>query len=184
MCGATGLIMVTGSILLLYRGVIKLSEKSVDSALEAKFRDQIRVNIRNPALGLFAIGFLFFALALYFGKAQERSVVLRGHITTSGAPDAAVEGIIVKLRSIEWPIPVPSNGQIEVTVEPLEKLVVEICAPGYTPDHWKYSMLAHDARNGHLTMDTPKFTPATGLSLPMPGGQPPPACPKDPGGTG
>jgi hypothetical protein len=81
MCGVAGVVMVVGSILLLYRGVIKLGEKSAGTALEAEFKDQLKINIRNPALGLFAIGFFFFVLALYFAKHEEGGpLVVTAHI--------------------------------------------------------------------------------------------------------
>ena len=50
MCGATGLVMVVGSILMLYQGVIKLSSRASNHALEAEFRNQLKLYIRNPAL--------------------------------------------------------------------------------------------------------------------------------------
>jgi hypothetical protein len=168
MCGATGVIMVVGSILLLYQGVIKLGEKAAESALEAQFKDQIRVNIRNPALGLFAIGFSFFVLALYFARPQEGSpVVLSGHIKI-----ADVGGIIVRLKSDEWPITVSSEGEIFTTVQPLEKLEVVIDAPGYRPPRWVHQIRPDEARNGHVQIATPEFTPATGLLLSRPFGGP------------
>src|SRR6266511_252143 len=76
MCGATGAVMVVGSILLLYQGVIKLSEQSTGRAVEAEFKNQLKINIRNPALALFAIGFAFFGLALYFGKSDSGPLIV------------------------------------------------------------------------------------------------------------
>src|SRR5260370_41263064 len=81
LCGFTGLVMVVGSIALLYQGVIKLSERSTGTAIEAEFKNQLKVNVRNPALGLFAIGFAFFLLALYFARPREwEPLVISGHI--------------------------------------------------------------------------------------------------------
>jgi hypothetical protein len=164
MCGATGAIMVLGSILLLYQGVIKLSERASGSALEAQFKDQVRINIRNPALGLFGIGFSFFLLALYFAKPQEgRPVVLTGHIQIADAG-----GILVRLKSDEWPITVSSEGEIFTTVQPLEKLALVIEAPGYRPQKWIHQIRPDEAKNGHIQIATPQFTPATAIFLPKP----------------
>ncbi len=164
MCGATGAIMVVGSIILLYQGAIKLSEKATGSALEAQFRDQIKVNVRNPALGLFAIGLAFFALALYFAKPQEGNpVILSGQIKI-----ADVGGIIVKLKSDEWPITVSSEGEISTTVQPLEKLEVVIDAPGYTPHRWVHQIRPEEARNGRVNIAIPEFTPAANVFFAKP----------------
>jgi hypothetical protein len=86
MCGATGAVMVFGSILLLYLGAIKLSKQDAGHALEAEFKNQLKVNIRNPALGLFIIGFVFFGLALFFAKPEgvnRRRTLTPGHIVAS-----------------------------------------------------------------------------------------------------
>ena len=170
MCGATGVVMVVGSILLLYQGVIKLSERAADGALEAQFKDQIRINIRNPALGLFAIGFFFFALALYFANGQEERakaglggpVVLSGHIRVGGVQSIA-DGIEVKLVSDESPMKVSTQGEISMTVQPLEKLVVEIRAPGYRPSKWVHPIRSDEQKNGRVQIPDAEFTPATGL---------------------
>ena len=70
--------MVIGSITLLYKGAIQLSEMNTGHALEAEFKNQLKVNVRNPALGLFVIGFAFFGLALYFAKPESEPLVIRG----------------------------------------------------------------------------------------------------------
>ena len=76
LCAITGCIMVIASILLLYLGAIRLSEKGVGSALQAKYKNLLHIQVRNPALGLFAIGLAFFALALYFAKPEERGTLV------------------------------------------------------------------------------------------------------------
>jgi hypothetical protein len=165
MCGTTGAIMVVGSIFLLYQGVIKLSEKSVGSALEAEFKNQLKINVRNPALGLFAIGFSFFVLALYFAKPGEGSglLVVAGHIKI-----ASVEGILVKLKSEEWPIAVSSEGEIFSTIQPLEKLALMIEAPGYKPAKWYHPIKSDEAKNGRIQMRIPEFFPSPGIDLTKP----------------
>ncbi len=168
MCGATGAIMVVGSILLLYQGVIKLSEKSVGSALEAEFKNQLKVNIRNPALGLFGIGFSFFALALYFAKPEGGPLVVSGHIKI-----ANVEGILVRLKSEEWPITVSSEGDIFSTIQPLEKLAVIIEAPGYRPPRWFHPIKPDEARNGRIEINIPEFFAVPGIDLTKPKFDPP-----------
>jgi hypothetical protein len=164
MCGITGAVMVVGSILLLYQGVFKLSEKSTGTAIEAEFKNLLRVNVRNPALGLFAIGFSFFALALYFAKQDQKDpVVFTGHIKIGD-----VTGILVKLRSEEWPLSVSSEGEIFTTLQPLEKLAVVIEAPGYRPAKWFHPIRPDEAKNGRVEMHIPEFVPAQEIVLTNP----------------
>jgi hypothetical protein len=165
LCGVTGLIMVVGSIVLLYQGVIKLGERSSGTALEAEFKNQLKVNVRNPALGLFAIGFSFFLLALYFAKPKEwEPIVIRGHIRI---PDAG--SILVKLKTEEWPMQISSEGGIYATIQPLEKLVILIDAPGYRPSKWYHQLMPKEAINGRIEIkDIPEFMPTSGAVLGSP----------------
>ena len=66
-CQAAGIIILMGSIILLYKGRIKLTEAVGNSnlnqeqernAFEAKINGIISVKAQTPALGLFALGFL------------------------------------------------------------------------------------------------------------------------------
>jgi hypothetical protein len=162
MCGATGAVMVIGSILLLYQGVIKLSERNSGRALEAEFKNQLKINIRNPALGLFAIGFAFFGLALYFAKPEGGPLVVSGNIKI-----ADIDGLVVRLKSEEWPITISSGGEISTTIQPLEKLSVVIEAPpGYRPSRWLHQIKPDEAKNGRIRIvDIPEFKLASGTAL-------------------
>lgn len=155
LCAVTGLIMIVGSLLLLYRGVIKLSEKVSGSQIEAEFKDQLKVNVRNPALGLFVIGFAFFALALYFGNVEVQPIEFRGVIT-----GAEADHLKVRVRVDEWPVRVSSDGKILETVRPSleEKLSVEILAPGYQPARWTVNIEPSDARRGRIVVKPPAFS--------------------------
>jgi hypothetical protein len=90
-------------------------------------------------------------------------VVLSGQIRI---PD--VEGVLVRLQSDEWPITVSSEGEIFTTVQPIEKLAVVVEAPGYRPPRWVHQIRPDEARDGHIRIDTPVFTPATGIFLAKP----------------
>src|SRR5229473_8184122 len=163
MCGATGLVMVVGSILMLYQGVIKLSSRASNHALEAEFRNQLKLYIRNPALALFVIGFAFFGLALYFAKPVDGPLVVSGQIKID-----EIEGVIVRLKSEEWPITVSSGGEIFTTIQPLEKLSIIIEAPGYRPPKWYHQIKPTEARNGHVEISVPEFKLAAGMALTTP----------------
>jgi hypothetical protein len=163
MCGVAGIVMVVGSILLLYQGAIKLHEKGSAHAIEAEFKNQLKVNVRNPALGLFAIGFAFFGLALYFAKPERGPMVVSGQIKI-----ADVGGILVRLKSEEWPISVSSEGEIFTTIEPLEKLSVVIEAPGYRPPKWYHQIKPHEVKNGRIHINIPEFHAVSGTALTKP----------------
>lgn len=163
MCALTGVVMVVGSILLLYQGVIKLSERSTGRALEAEFKNQLRINIRNPALALFAIGFAFFGLALYFGKVDNGPLTVSGQIKI-----ADIDGVIVRLKSEEWPITVSSGGEIFTTFQPLERLSVLIDAPGYRPPKWYHQIKPHELKNGRIQINVPEFERVSGTALTRP----------------
>ncbi len=163
LCAATGAVMVVGSIVLLYQGVIKLGGKDSGRALEADFRNQLKINIRNPALGLFTIGLAFFGLALYYAKPAEGPLVVSGRIKI-----ADIDGVIVRLKSEEWPITLSSAGDIYTTVQPLEKLSVVIDAPGYRPQKWFHQIKPDEARNGRVEIAIPEFTRALGTVLTKP----------------
>jgi hypothetical protein len=153
-CAAAGLFMVIGSIALLYKGAIQLSEKDPGQALEAEFKDQLRVNVRTPALALFVIGFAFFGLALFFAKPPEsESVVIKGHIKI-----ADIEGLRVTLISDAMPISVESDGEILATIQPVEHLSVLIePPPGYQPHKQAY-LIKKYVKHGQFEIPAPEFT--------------------------
>lgn len=161
MCGGAGIVMVVGSLLLLYQGVIKLSEKNAGTALEAEFKNQLKINVRNPALGLFAIGFFFFALALYFAKRGEgEPLIISAHIKIENIGD-----ISVKLQTEESKILISSEGRIHTTIHPLEKLLIVAEAPGYTPKTWVHPMRSDEVKNGRIEINFPPFTRPLGVML-------------------
>jgi hypothetical protein len=195
MCAAAGIAMVLGSILLLYRGVIELGGKVAGNALEAQFKDQMKINIRNPALVLFTIGFLFFVLAVYFATREEDArrseeytnreasiakreqeiskreeeigreklspIIISGHIT--GADIS-----FVKLQSEETQFKVSTDGEVFMTVQPIEKLILVIDAQGYKPSQWVHRFRPDEAHNGQVHIN-PEFVPeeATRLRRPI-----------------
>jgi hypothetical protein len=163
MCGATGAMMVLGSIWLLYLGAIKLGGSGAGHALEAEFKNQVKINVRNPALGLFALGLAFFGLALYFAKPEGGPLVVSGQIKISD-----IDGVIVKLKSEEWPITISSGGEIFTTIQPLERLSVVIDAPGYRPPKWFHQIKPHEAKNGRIEIDIPEFKLSSGTALSKP----------------
>ena len=156
LCGVTGVVMVVGSMLLLYHGVIKLRERVSGTEIEAEFRNQLKINVRNPALALFLIGFLFFGLALYFAQPGEIAPIkLTGHVE-----GADVDSITIRIKVAEFPVRVSSDGEITDTLRASlhEKLSVEILAPGHKPARWTNVIKPEDALRGVIIIQPPNFT--------------------------
>jgi len=129
-----GIIMVTGGIILLYKGSIKLEVAAKDPALTLElFQKHLKLTTSVPALGLFVIGFLFIGLSIYFAReTTARSIELQGETTVVDEP---VSGFV----RIEWPIPM-HNGKVHYVFRPqLDVFWLNISAPGYVPFYRSYS---------------------------------------------
>jgi hypothetical protein len=166
LCGVTGSLMVLGSLLLLYRGVIQLEAKVQGTAIEAEFKNQLRVNIRNPALGLFGIGFAFFALALFESHPHDLGpgdlVQLEGNVSLVGT-DTVGNIATARIYGGDMPVPLPSNGRFFVSVRPVEHLILEVRAPGY--QIWTDTIDPEQAKEGRVTLAIPPLKPASGTPL-------------------
>ncbi|HEU0209183.1 MAG TPA: hypothetical protein VIE89_20920 [Candidatus Binatia bacterium] len=76
-----GVIMVIGCIILLREGVIKLSEIADKGKSVFEIKNFIKFTTSYPALGMFLIGVVFVALALYFTKpAIDMPIRITGHL--------------------------------------------------------------------------------------------------------
>lgn len=125
----SGIIMVLGGIVLLYKGAIKLEVASKDPALTVEmFERKLKLTTHAPALGLFVIGLLFVVSAIYF--AQTTAVK---KIPVIGIAENVEGDISVTVRS-EWPVPA-HQGKVQHVIRPnLDVLWVQVSAPGYIPD--------------------------------------------------
>ena len=145
-----------------------------------RYRTGLRVELLfegEPSLRWrWPVGFFFFALALYFARTAEvHPLVVTGHIKI-----ADTGGLLVRLKSEDWPMPVSSDGEIYATVQPMERLAVQIEAPGYKPARWYYALRPEDEKNGRVEIHLPEFTLATGTSLTQSKFEKPPRLPADP----
>src|ERR1700682_2967717 len=80
------------------------------------------------------------SISLYFAKPVDGRVFVSGQIKID-----EIEGVIVRLKSEEWPITVSSGGEIFTTIQPLEKLSIIIEAPGYRPPKWDHHIKPTEA---------------------------------------
>ena len=126
----------------------------------------VMVNVRNPALGLFVMGFMFFLLALWMVRPPDvNPIEFRGEISGADA-----DSLTVRIKVDDWPVRVGSDGRIADTVRPnlVEKLSVEILAPGHTPARWRKAIEAAQARKGLIEIRPPAFAQVVPRPAPDP----------------
>ena len=124
---ASGIIMVLGGIVLLYKGAIKLEVASRDPALTVEmFERRLKLTTHAPALGLFIIGLLFVALSIYFAQPP-----IVNEIPVKGIVENIEDNITVKVKSKDWDVEA-HKGKVHDVIHPnLDVLWVVISAPGY-----------------------------------------------------
>ena len=64
-------IVMLGSLILLWTGAVKLTGAEVDQGVKFEFMKTWRVETRNPALGLFAVGILCLCVAVWCAQSQN-----------------------------------------------------------------------------------------------------------------
>ncbi len=125
-----GLIMIGGSMLLLYRGSITLDSASRDGTLSIEVLDSFKATTRNPALGLFLIGLVFFIVAAWFAQVGAlKKLTIEGAISS---PDQLAD-IEIHLSAGPWRRNiVDQSGKFSIVFHPhMQNMVATIVAPGY-----------------------------------------------------
>jgi hypothetical protein len=82
------LLMVVGSLVLLYRGAITLENANPEDAIKVEFQKVLNIQTRYPALGLFVVGIVFLVMTFWFQKSMGAKVTLRGTLDTADPGDA------------------------------------------------------------------------------------------------
>lgn len=129
-CGG---MLVLGSIILLYKGVITLSQKSSKEAVSIEFKNHLRMTSHYPAIGLFMMGWMFLILPLMipvlFGDKGPTSVTVRGHLQVNPPDD--IQNLSVRLLGGPWDLSINTDGTLEDALYPtLERMRLEISGPG------------------------------------------------------
>jgi hypothetical protein len=129
--GICGLCMVIGGMVLLYKGVITLSQASPEEAVSLEFKKMIKITTHYPSLGLFVIGLAFVIVSMVFSKSELRPLTIQGHVNVADPASVAVS--IISNHDGENLKPL-TGGEINGIIYPTLKLLrVEITAPGYDP---------------------------------------------------
>ncbi len=135
-----GVIMVIGSMFLLYKGSISLKDASEKEALSIEVINEIKLSTRYPALALFVIGFIFFISAAWFAKEGDtKKITLAG---TVSSPDK-LSDIEIHLSAGPWKQNISDDsGTFSILFYPnVKSLKATIVAPGY-----KYSGISKDIK--------------------------------------
>lgn len=127
-----GIIMVTGGIMLLRVGAIRLSEVGNKGAFAVQIRKDIKITTSYPALGIFVIGLLFVALSTYMTKPEsEIPLSILGHLDI---PDPSSVRIQVEPDQVAVSDCPDSTGKFDKTLHPgIQRVKVTIVASGYEP---------------------------------------------------
>jgi hypothetical protein len=170
---ACGVLMVGSSLLLLARGVIKLSASAREAGFTMELIDKIKITTGVPALALFLIGLMFVALAVFRAPSVQPFKVI-------GSTDRPYAGLSVLVADAsEYPIPVAGMELRGVVRPSLDALSIIITAPGYVAEK---RFLPLDHRGGEIHLDPVKlqrsdssYTPPTDAQAtpaPLPGAAP------------
>lgn len=127
--GICSLLMVVGSLYLLYKGTITLSEKNAEEAVQVEFKKLINITTRYPALGLFIIGWAFLGLVLYLSKTNsERPLEIQGKLMIDDTQSVTVVGSATMLQTVP-----ASDGGIDALIYPsrVDAIRIDIVTPGY-----------------------------------------------------
>lgn len=127
---ACGIFMVIGSMVLLYKGVITMSQKSNEEAISMEFKNHIKFTSHYPAIALFLMGWAFlFIPMLVPDRSGPSEVRLSGKVGIT--PPEDLQQVTVRVFGGPWDMLMDSDGSVEKSIFPdLKTLTVEIVAPG------------------------------------------------------
>jgi len=152
LAGLCGMIMVIGSMVLLYKGVITLSGITPEEALSVQFTNMIKVTTHYPSLALFVIGLIFIIVAQMNAKPNQVALWIKGNV--SGA-DADTVTMLVSVATV--PTHVMPDGSVVGTLRLSQyPLKIEIDAPGHNP--WTTWVDPSENKSGAIRLGEVRFT--------------------------
>jgi hypothetical protein len=126
-----GFIMVAGGLVLLYRGVLTLSETPAENAVSIEFRRMFKLKTQYPALGIFVIGLAFVATPLFLTRPDAP---IRIRATLAQADEAPNPDEVSIEVSASWSVNrAATDGRIDQSVPLPNQFWVLVSAPGYKP---------------------------------------------------
>jgi len=134
-----GVCMVLGGMVLLYKGIIKLSEASADEALSIEYKKMLKVQTHYPALALFIIGLAFIISAAWLAiKESPRQFTVEATLNTGGVNPEMINASVEPT----WRVPVQifSGGEIQTSLAPPQPqqtlFELTISLPGHLEKHY------------------------------------------------
>jgi hypothetical protein len=126
-------IIVLGSMVLLYKGIITLKEKG-EGAVSVEYKNIIKFTSTYPALGLFVIGLIFFATTVFLGRPTEvKPIYVEGVVKVEDPQSVTIKMYFQPSMFIPG-----SDGNIKGELYPLQKIIsAEAVAPGYSKPNVK-----------------------------------------------
>jgi hypothetical protein len=120
-----GVIMILGGMILLYKGIITLDQKTKEGALTVEVKDFFKINTQYPALGIFVLGLVALGLSTYFGRVE--TVEMIATIKHPHPIDVRIQGCAAGLTPT-----IMSTGEYDedlpVSTDPV---TFRVSAPGY-----------------------------------------------------
>ena len=125
-----GLIMVIGSMFLLHKGIITLSQASKEQALSIEFKKTIKISSHYPAIALFMLGGVFVFTPIIILSSAQKTFAING--TVYVFPEGEMQNVRIKLIGGPWGVEPGSDGSVNGEISPsLKKLRLEVSAPGH-----------------------------------------------------
>lgn len=142
-----GILMVSGGIMLLRVGAIKLSETAGKGAFAVQIRKDIKITTSYPALGIFVIGLLFTAFSIWMTKPEsETPLTILGHLDLADPSSVRIQ---VEPDQVAFSDTPDSTGKFDKTLHPhIDRVKVTIVASGYIPE--KKELLLNVEQDRHI----------------------------------
>jgi hypothetical protein len=128
--GICSLLMVCGSMFLLYKGILTFQDANPSEAIKAEFQKLFNIQTRYPAIALFVVGVIFLAVSLYYASTEHVLPVEVSGDIKGGDPDSTTLYLTDELGEAAP----DSHGHIQKQVWPkIELIRIRIATPGYAP---------------------------------------------------
>ena len=175
MCGLCALLMVGGSLILLYQN--KLSFKDIDPKDEITLEvlKKFKLKTRYPALACLALGVVFLMVPVsYLPFRNAKQMMVTGTLDSDADPSSATVTFTGELGGIH-----PDYiGLIRKSCpSDLEQVIIKLAAPGFEPGEVTRVAYPDQAKNGELSignfklkkkLDKPTKDPDQVAPLPTP----------------
>lgn len=128
------ILMVLGSMGLLFKGIVTLKNADPNSALSIELKKQVRLTSHYPALGLFLIGWVFLLVPMLWTTSEDSAkglpeILVKGSVII--LPPHDIDKVVVRILGGPWEVNPDTDGSFSQQIYPsLRRLRLEISAPG------------------------------------------------------